>query len=426
MRSNSSPTFVHSAKLCAFVVVFFYATYGLANWLSAWRVPLTEITFAWEAYIPFIEISIVPYWSLNVLYVLAIFLCRNHDEQRHLVRQLLATQCVAILCFVLFPLQMSWQKPPTSGISGSLFATVALFDAPYNQAPSLHIMLAMVVGAFYWRRFQAAWARKLTVIWFSLIGISVLTTWQHHFIDVPTGIFVASWIMWWLPENAQAPQWHRPNPFSHTRYAALYLFGAMILLILANLLSWWLLWGVVSCLIMALIYGVFGANAFQKQANGKHTLAMRILLLPYHIIGSEIAKWWTRQHPRHFITPKIELGSLFAAPPCPAVLDLSAEYPYPHTVAHYVNIPWLDLVAPSVADLRQAAQTLNSLHNQYRSVYVCCALGYERSTAVVVLWLAKYGGMESVAAAYQHVVRQRPQARLSAETLRHLEWAYAE
>lgn len=426
MNVQAKPTFAHSAKLCAFVAVFFYATYFLANVISAYRAPVNEIVFAWEKYIPFIEISIVPYWSLNLLYGLAIFLCRTQREQQHFVRQLLAAQCLAVACFLLFPLQMSWQKPPTSGLTGSLFDSVAFFDAPYNQAPSLHIMLAMIVGAFYWRRFQAAWARKLTMIWFMLIGVSVLTTWQHHFIDLPTGIFAACWVMWWLPKNAAAPQWHRPKPFSHTRYAAIYLFGAMILLVLASVISWWLLWAVVSCLIMALVYGVFGASALQKQANGKHSLAMQILLLPHQKIGGELAKWWTRHHSRSLITQKVEMGSIFAASPCPAVLDLCAEYAYPNAVGHYVSLAWLDLVPPSVDDLRHAAQVLQELHNMHRSVFVCCALGYERSAAVVVVWLVKYGGMANMAAAYQYVARQRPQVRLSAETLRHIELACAE
>lgn len=425
MNAQIKPTFAHSAKLCAFVAVFFYATYFLANGISAYRAPVNEIVFAWEKYIPFIEISIAPYWSLNLLYGLAIFLCRTQREQQHFVRQLLAAQCLAVACFLLFPLQMSWQKPPTSGLTGSLFDSVAFFDAPYNQAPSLHIMLAMIVGAFYWRRFQAAWARKLTVIWFVLIGVSVLTTWQHHFIDLPTGVFAACWVMWWLPENAAAQQWHRPKPFSHTRYAAVYVFGAMILLILANWLSWWLLWGALSCFFMAMAYGVFGAESLQKQAHGKHTLPMQIMLLPHHIIGSALAKHWTRRHRHQFITSRLAIGSIFSEPPCAAVVDLCVEYPYPHSASHLVSLAWLDLVPPSVDDLRQAAALVQTLQGQYGSVYVACALGYERSAAVAVTWLVQYGGMANVAAAYDLVCQRRPQVRLSAETLHHINLACA-
>lgn len=427
MNPQTQPTFAHSAKMCGVVAIFFSVTYFAANFFAAQRMPLPEIAFAWERHIPFIASSIVPYCALNILCGWAIFLCRSHAEQRHLLRQILAAQCVAVACFVLFPLQMSWQKPPTSGFSGSLFATVALLDAPYNQAPSLHIILAMIVGAFYWRRFQAAWARKLTVIGFTLIGVSVLTTWQHHLIDVILGIFAASWIMWWLPEQPHfAPKWQRPPPFRQTRYAAMYVVGAMVFLVLANGFSWWLLWGAWSCLLMALAYGTFGAISLQKQANGKHTLPVRIGLLPFHLLGGELAQFWTRHHRHNFIAPNVAIGSIFGEPPCAAVLDLCAEYPYPHAAAHYVALAWLDLLPPSANDLRHAAQLVQNLQAAHGSVLLCCALGYERSAAVAVTWLVQYGGAANVAAAYAWVYQCRPQVRLSAETLQQIALACAE
>ncbi len=418
------PTFKQSAQALAFVAIFFYATYLLTNWVSSLRAPLPEIVFSWERYIPFISASILPYWSLTPLYGAAIFLCRSKDEQTHLLRQLIAAQLVAVVCFLIFPLQMTWQKPPVEGLLGGLFSSVAMFDMPYNQAPSLHVMLALIVGAFYWRRFEATGIRTAVLVWFSLIGVSALTTWQHHFIDVPTAIFAASWIMWWLPENQNAPEFQRPNHFSHTKYAAFYVFGTIILLILANFLTWWLIWAAMSCLIVAMCYACFGATAFQKQSNGTHTLAVRILLLPYQLVGNEIAYYWTQKHRRSQITPKIELASIHAKPYGAAVLDLCAEYAYRHhDVSVYVSLPWLDLVTPSVEDLRKAAIQLQHLHETQGDVIVCCALGYGRSAAVVITWLATYGGMENVSQAYDLVKKQRPQIRLSNDTLQHIEWA---
>lgn len=418
------PTFKQSSQILVFISLFFYTTYLFSNWIASLRAPLPEMVFAWERHIPFVSGSIVPYWSLTPLYGIAIFLCRTQLEQKHLLRQLLAAQTMATVCFLVYPLQMSWQKPPVDGILGTLFATVAAFDMPYNQAPSLHIMLALIVGAFYWRRFASKAIRKWIIIWFTLIGVSALTTWQHHFIDVPTALFAASWIMWWLPENGDAPRFHRPNHFNQTQYAAFYVGGAIILLILSHFLTWCLLWAALSCLMVAMCYTCLGASAFQKQSNGTHSLAIRILLFPYQWVGKHIAQYWIRTHTRSQITPKIELASIYAKPYDAAVLDLCAEYAYPHRdVSAYVSLPWLDLVTPSVANLREAAAKLQHLHETQANVMVCCALGYSRSAAVMVTWLATYGGMESVAQAHDWVKKQRPQIQLSNDTLQHIEWA---
>ncbi|MEZ7750833.1 hypothetical protein O3886_05615 [Haemophilus sputorum] len=55
------------------VGALFYASYGLTNYLTALRENVPEIVFAWEQHIPFVAWTIVPYWSLNLLYALVFF-----------------------------------------------------------------------------------------------------------------------------------------------------------------------------------------------------------------------------------------------------------------------------------------------------------------------------------------------------------------
>ncbi len=121
------------------VGVLFYVSYGLTNYLTALRENIPEIVFAWEQHIPFVAWTIVPYWSLNLLYALAFFLSRNRTQLRHYVARLLLAQAIAVAGFLLFPLQITWQKPETSGIACFLFESLAGFDQPYNQAkPTQH------------------------------------------------------------------------------------------------------------------------------------------------------------------------------------------------------------------------------------------------------------------------------------------------
>ncbi|OFS99558.1 protein phosphatase [Neisseria sp. HMSC31F04] len=299
-------------SLCklALVGALFYTSYGLSNRYAASLAYVPEIAFAWERNIPFWAWTIMPYWSLNLMYAAAFFLCRDTCEQNRYVARLLAAQIVATICFMLFPLHFGWPKPPTDGLWGWLFDSLVAFDLPYNQAPSLHIALSIIVGAFYWTRFPKI--RLPILLWQSLIAMPVLTTYQHHFIDVPTGALLGWLVLWAIPQHGVSP-FRRPlctqsrlktnaisfsktseasfceaktSPETRSReikIAMLYLAGA-VLLALPSLFggAWlWTLWVSVSLLMVVFAYLTGNAAVFQKQADGRLSAAATVLLLPY-------------------------------------------------------------------------------------------------------------------------------------------------
>ncbi|ULJ62489.1 dual specificity protein phosphatase family protein [Wielerella bovis] len=474
------PTFSQSLFKLILTAALFYASYGFANWLTAQRDFVPEIIFHWEHNLPFWAWTIVPYWSLNILYGLGFFLCHNHAEQNRYLMQLIAAQSIAIICFILFPLHISWQKPPTDGLTGQLFASLATFDQPYNQAPSLHIILTIVVGYFYWRRLGAIdnsfrgcffvkitnfcvkntrqWTalahifslnlailpekptprpncqqplvslkkhrttiRSVWLIWCALIALSVLTTYQHHFIDIPTGALVGLLIVWALPYERRSPLVHRViHTPKHTRWAMLYFMLVIVSGCLAYVINGaglWLFWGSVSCLLMGLAYAKFGANLLQKQNNGRHTFAATCLFAP-QILAAKLNQiiWLRHDTESEHIAENIFIGSLKALknPNFQAALDVCAELPACRTPANYVALPMLDMVSPTVAQLAQAAAHLDRLHHQQQTVLVCCALGYGRSAAVILAWLMLYRAYDwDEAVALLHTAR--PKAVISAD-----------
>ena len=197
------PTFKTSLLKLALIGALFYTSYGLSNHYAASLAYVPEVAFAWERGIPFWAWTIVPYWSLNLMYAAAFFLCRNACEQNRYVARLVSAQIIATTCFMLFPLHFGWPKPPTDGLWDWLFDSLVAFDLPYNQAPSLHIALSIIVGAFYWTRFPKI--RLPIFLWQSLIALSVLTTYQHHFIDVPTGALLGWLVLWAIPQHGVSP-----------------------------------------------------------------------------------------------------------------------------------------------------------------------------------------------------------------------------
>ena len=324
----------------ALVGALFYTSYGLSNHYAASLAYVPEVAFAWERGIPFWAWTIVPYWSLNLMYAAAFFLCRDTREQNRYVARLLAAQIVATICFMLFPLHFGWPKPPTDGLWGWLFDSLVAFDLPYNQAPSLHIALSIIVGAFYWTRFPKI--RLPILLWQSLIALSVLTTYQHHFIDVPTGALLGWLVLWAIPQHGVSP-FRRPLgtqsclktnavSFSRTSEASfreaktspetrsreikismLYLAGA-VLSALPSLFggAWlWMLWGSVSLSVVAFAYLTGNAAVFQKQADGRLSAAATILLLPYLAgVRLNMAYWLRGKAKTAWVRDDVLIGSI--------------------------------------------------------------------------------------------------------------------
>ena len=336
------PTLKTSLLKLALVGMLFYASYGLSNHYAASLAYVPEVAFAWERNIPFWEWTILPYWSLNLMYAAAFFLCRDTREQNRYVARLVSAQIVATTCFMLFPLYFGWPKPPTDGLWGVMFDSLVAFDLPYNQSPSLHIALSIIVGAFYWTRFPKI--RLPILLWQSLIALSVLTTYQHHFIDVPTGALLGWLVLWVMPQHGVSP-FRRPfgtqgrlktseasfceaktnaagfreaktSPATRSReikIAMLYLAGA-VLSALPSFFgdAWlWMLWVSVSLSVVAFAYLTGNAAVFQKQADGRLSAAATVLLLPYLVgVRLNMAYWLCRKAKTAQVRDGVWIGSI--------------------------------------------------------------------------------------------------------------------
>jgi membrane-associated phospholipid phosphatase len=202
VRSWLPPHCKRSVLWATFLAPFFYGTYGFSNWLASRRSEVGSIVFEWERQIPFIAWTVVPYWTIVPLYGLALFVTTSPRELDTLGRRLITAQVVAVTCFILFPLRMSFARPDTSGLTGFLFDTLTTLDQPFNQAPSLHVAFLAILWCHYLRHIPRVWHWAVP-IYGSLIGLSVLTTYQHHFIDVPTGVFLG-WLALWLWPDQEA------------------------------------------------------------------------------------------------------------------------------------------------------------------------------------------------------------------------------
>lgn len=403
-----------------FLGPFFFISYGFANKIAAERAITDSLVFDWEQRIPFLAWTILPYWSIDLFYGLSFLCCRDRLQvDRHALR-LLTAQLVCVSAFLLFPLHFTFERPPTDGVFGAMFDALMGFDQPYNQAPSLHIALLIIIWASFSRAVPRAW-NWVVHCWAVLIGVSVLTTFQHHFVDIPTGALVGLLCLWFWPDNGRLPMVRSPSSdhgerLGVARYYALACVPVATFALYLGGAALWGLWVAVALAMVAWIYGYSGADGFQKH-DGWHSIAASVLLAPYFAGAWLNSRWWTRRRPQQDrIVDEVWLGRMptrkemldgrFAA-----LCDLTAELPGARGNWRYVGLPWLDLVTPEPEQLIQAAQTIDALRAN-GPVLVCCALGYSRSAAAVAAWLLLTGRAATVDAAASMVCQRRPQVVL--------------
>ena len=416
----------------------FYLSYGLANWWAGTRAQLPSVVFDWEHGMPFWAWTIFPYWSINAFYALSLFLGRTkHLVDRHAAR-LLTAQLIAVSCFVLWPLHFSFGQPEVSGAPAFLFNALRGFDQPFNQAPSLHIALAVILWDWYRRLSHARWARAVLHVWALAICASVLTTYQHHFIDIPTGALLGLLCVWLWPleRRVALPRaWRVARDAQRLKLAACYGAGAALCLALALWLqgtALWLAWPAASLTLVALNYLGFDARGFAMGADGRMGWAARWLMAPYRL-GAAVNAWlWTRRLPASVrVAPGLRLGraptlAQWRAAGQPHLMSLSAELQLPAEAARAGRarcLPLLDLVVPPPGRLRRAAVLIDAQRRRAspgEDVWVCCALGFSRSAAALIALLVLQGRTPQAAEALvraarpQIVLRERWKATLAA------------
>jgi hypothetical protein len=408
----------------AFLGPFFFLSYGFATWAAAQRASVASIVFGWEHALPFRAWTILPYWSIDVLYALSLFACASRSELDTHAKRLLTAQVIAVACFLGAPLRFSFPQPATDGAWGAMFALLARFDQPFNQAPSLHLALAVILWTLYARKLRGVTRAAMTA-WFLLIGASALTTYQHHFIDIPTGLLLGLLSMWVWPFSDEGDgrwigaHWQWTRDPKRLRLAMVYGSGALALVMLAFAGGGWMLWlcwPAVSLALVASAYAALGVDAFQKRTDGAVSCASRWLFAPYRASAWINSRAWTVAASRPaLVVDGVSLGRVPGtrelANSAGAIVDMTAEFAL-RTPRFDIRvnrrpramnaIPVLDLVPPDAAQLAAAALAIERARTG-GPVLVCCALGASRSACAVAAWLLATGRAADVASALSMV-----------------------
>jgi membrane-associated phospholipid phosphatase len=405
-----------AAKTSALLCLLFVVVYGGTNWLTAQRQNVGTFYFAWERHIPFVPAMIVPYMSIDLFFIAAPFLCRSDRERRVLTARIATAILIAGACFVAFPLRFAFDRPHVDGVLGLIFNNFRGLDRPFNQFPSLHIVLQIVLLEIYWRHTRGV-ERAAVGVWFIVIGISAMLTYQHHFIDIAGGLALGGLCLGIVQE-------HRAGLY--------YGVGAVLLATVAILWRPWgflLLWPAISLALMAAAYFRFGAGIFQKHG-GVLSKITYLLLWPI-LIGQRISLTYyaARSHPWDELTDRLWIGRKLSDGEAQnavergvaSALDLTGEFsearPFRRLV--YRQLPILDLTAPTGEQLNQAVAFVRG-QIEHGVVYIHCKAGYSRTAAVAGAYLLDSGHAQTADEAIRMLRSARPGIVIRPEIIRAL------
>ena len=394
--------------------VLFLVVYGWCNWFTSQRSDVGTLVFEWERLIPFVPLMIAPYMSIDLFFIAAPFLCRNDRELVTFSKRIVAAILVAGVCFLLFPLRFAFERPQADGWLGAVFDWFREMDRPYNLLPSLHIALRGILAELYARHTRGL-LRHASNLWFVLVGLSAVLTYQHHVMDVLAGFALGAYCLYFIHE----PEARLPV-IANRRVGAYYVIGTAILIFLVILLWSWgvlLLWPTISLAIMAATYFGVGPRVFRKR-NGRIPWFTWWALGP-SLLGQHLSRLYYRRQCRAWdeLTPQVWIGSVLSPREAAsavglgvtAVLDLTAEFSVPASFSHltYRNIPILDLTAPGRDQLLEMVSFLEE-ESKKGIVYLHCKIGYSRTAAAAGAYLLHTGKAESVAGAIELLRKVRP------------------
>jgi membrane-associated phospholipid phosphatase len=416
-----------AAKTSLGLSLLFLVVYGACNRFTSLRSDVGVFYWPFERTIPYLPLMIIPYMSIDLFFVVAPFLCRTRRELRTLAARIGAAIVLAGAGFLLLPMRFAFERPESTGILGLIFNRFRTLDLPYNEFPSLHIALCLILAGVYGRHTRG-WVRAILMGWFGLIFISVVFTYQHHAIDILGGAALALVCLALFREDQALV---RPAP--NVRVGIYYALAAALLVAFACLLrpvGLLILSPAAPLGILAAWYLGAGAGAYDKR-HGRLGLLTHVIFWPV-LLGQRMSLLWyaRRSAAWNVLSEQVWIGRhLTVEESCRAiaggvraVVDVANEFaePGPLVGMRYLSLPVLDLTAPTITQLRAAAEFIDQ-EAAGGIVYIHCKAGYSRTAAVAGAWLMHSGRAGSAAEAMETLRRVRPGMIIRSEVARALE-----
>ena len=378
-----------------FMGILFFLLYGSANQYAGLTAPHPSLFMEWEKEIPFVPSFIIPYMSSDLMFVIAFLLPYTRLELRVLAMRVLFIVFFSVLIFLLFPLSFSFEKPENDEFA-LLFGMLSA-DLPFNQLPSLHISFAVVLWASMRHQLQNVWLKYLVAWWFGLIGLSTLFVYQHHFVDLPTGVLMGLLALYVINQDSSIVQtFMTPRSLKMAFY---YLLASILLMLLAFNYSWLFLYPFISLFTVSLLYA-FGWNSILAMRSSFWRPFNYLLFAPYYLGNRLSWMYYKGNLPlMSHVNNSVYFGRLYTDDELKSItkknvkhiISLASEHPNydVNNSHHFYSLFFLDQTIPSPELLHEAVELIEK--HKEEGVYVHCALGLSRSVLVISAWLLHNG-----------------------------------
>ena len=185
--SAAVPAFRTRLRWAIAITLYAALTYGATNALAHARGVTRCIALPGELDLPFVAWLVVPYLCIDVLVPLSAIFTRSHTELRTLARRMFWAFTIGNLIFLVLPFRCNFPRTIPDDWTAPFFRLLHFTDLPYNQAPSLHIVEAIVIAPVFLARLPRPAPRAAFLALLVLGSAGTVLTYQHHLLDVVTG-----------------------------------------------------------------------------------------------------------------------------------------------------------------------------------------------------------------------------------------------
>ncbi|WP_072682742.1 phosphatase PAP2 family protein [Arcobacter sp. LA11] len=365
--------------------IVFFLLYGSVNQYALITQTQTSFFMEWEKSIPFIEGFIVPYMSSDILFVVAFLLSQTRISLKILALRSFMSIIISVSIFALFPLKFAFEKPL---VDNFLFDMLEM-DLPYNQMPSLHVSLAVILWFSMKNNIKSKLIKIVLFIWLILVILSTLLVYQHHFIDIPTGFLVGIILVYLINEKRETYFTKSFTTPRNIKIALYYLVLSIIFMVLSFKLSSIIcLYLFLSIFSLSAIY-TFGLNDFLISKNPYINVLQKIFFLPY-FIGSHLS-WIYYKRKIPFISKfneNIYFGRQADTKEYEKLKELGIKKIInlcPELQFNKIDIPqkrynFLDLTMQSPKNI---LEVIKEIENSHDKIYIHCKLGMSRTILVI-------------------------------------------